>query len=346
MGLFDLFRSDLKKVALHGQALRSDNLKARRKAVQALSRIGHPASLEVLLGALKDPDDLVRLVAVGALEGCRSPEGVEVLIKGLQDEDPKVRAKAAELLGGRKDPAAGPALLKAIKDEHPKVRGAAAWALGELGGLEVVGPLAALLQDDQSPVRVRAARALGQLFESGVLDPSQPVVEEIIPALIAGLRDPGSFDAAGSVLRRIGLRAVPPLLAALTSGDLDLFNAAAWVVSHQFLEQGRERPPEFRDAFWGAAPFLLQMVEEAEILDGPKSFSKYVARAVNTLGCLGATQALPVLEKFRDRVAAKWAQVARGPGAGESPWSAASASPEVELKFIQSAIDHLKPDHP
>jgi HEAT repeat protein len=342
MGILDIFRSEAKKAASQGKALRSGTLKARRKAVQSLARIKNPAAAALLIQALSDEDDFVRMVAMGALEGARDPEWVEALLSGLKTGDAQVRSKVAAALGEIKDPRGAEALLQALDDEDRKVRGAASWALGQLGDPRAAGPLMGLLKDENSSVRIKAAHALGQLLDNGALKASDPVMEGAIPALIEGLKDNHTYDAVGDILRRLGLKAVPELLAALKSEDLELYNAAAWVIGHKFGVPEGEMEEALREALRPGAEYLMAIVEQAEMLDGPKSLSKYVARAVNTLGYLREPAAAPVLEHLLARVQAKEEKPPAESNRGEANLMAGSGGKEVEVSFIKSALDNIK----
>jgi HEAT repeat protein len=102
------------------EALRTGRPRARRAAANALIEIPDPRAIDVLVAALSDQDDLVRLnaaLALGEFQGRPELSGlVEPLTGALRDESPLVRAMAASALGRAKDPAAVPALVEALDD--------------------------------------------------------------------------------------------------------------------------------------------------------------------------------------------------------------------------------------
>jgi HEAT repeat protein len=119
------------------EALRSSNHKARRAAANALIEIPDPRTIEPLIAALGDPDELVRVnaaLALGELQGLPElPAIVEPLTRALRDPSPHVRAMAASALGRGKDPAAVPVLIEALDDQDGAVRAAARALLPTFG---------------------------------------------------------------------------------------------------------------------------------------------------------------------------------------------------------------------
>ena len=75
----------------------------RRKAIEALAELGDERDTPLLLRALKDSDDSVRLEAIYALEN-RSTAGSSSQLSGplseaMKDEDATVRQAAVRLFG-------------------------------------------------------------------------------------------------------------------------------------------------------------------------------------------------------------------------------------------------------
>jgi HEAT repeat protein len=110
-------------------ALRDGGVRARRAAANALIEIPDPRTIDALLAALDDPDELVRLnaaLALGELQGRPElPTIVEPLSRALRDPSPYVRAMAASALGRGKDPRAVGPLVGALDDDDAGVRAAA-----------------------------------------------------------------------------------------------------------------------------------------------------------------------------------------------------------------------------
>ena len=116
--------------------------------------------VKLLKELLKDEDAEVRRRAAEALGKIGDRRAVELLIEALRDGNPMVRIAAAEALGKIGDKRAVEPLIEALKDENAGVREAAAWALGEIGDKRAVEPLIEALKDEDEWVRLKAAWAL------------------------------------------------------------------------------------------------------------------------------------------------------------------------------------------
>jgi HEAT repeat protein/lysophospholipase L1-like esterase len=157
------------------------------------------ASLPVLLGALRQPDEGGQAAAARALGnlGPAAREAVPELMKLLERGTPRVRAATARALGNM-GPAAELAvheLMRRLDDAAPPVRAAAAWALGEIGPAAKAAllPLVNRLRDEDESVRLRAGESLGQV---------RPDTEEARQALVAIVEDvsaPGRAEAAAAL---------------------------------------------------------------------------------------------------------------------------------------------------
>ncbi len=156
---------------------------ARRAAV---AEAGHRGDVEVLRGALGDPDGGVRATALGGLRRAGALTGAD-LRTAVADADPVVRRRAAQevaALGGTDGTGPVPegvSLLGLLDDPDPTVVEVAAWATGERVPPEpgAVGRLAGLATDhDDALVREAAVAALG-----AVGDPAG------LAAVLAGTRD-------------------------------------------------------------------------------------------------------------------------------------------------------------
>ncbi len=183
----------------------------RRRAAEALGRLGDPSSVGRLVAALQDND--VRAHATGALIACGGTS-VEPLIPVLKDQNPDVRKAAAVALGAIKDARAVEALIAALED-HAACKGAAE-ALGSIGDPRAVGPIIASMHSHL--LREDAVAALRQIAE--------PAVEPLIRTLRG--RTGYKRITAAVTLGQIGdPRAVEPLLAALDDKDWDVRRSAA-----------------------------------------------------------------------------------------------------------------------
>jgi hypothetical protein len=115
------------------KALEDSDEYVRRKAAEALAKIGSETAIPGLLKALEDSDKYVRRKAVEALGNIGSETAIPGLLKALEDSDRYVRAKAVEALGNIGSETAIPGLLKALEDSDRYVRENAAFALAEIG---------------------------------------------------------------------------------------------------------------------------------------------------------------------------------------------------------------------
>ena len=113
-------------------ALGDEDDQVRLDVAVALRRIGSPGAAALTV-ALQSEDVLVRRGAALALAGVAgTPEMVGVLIKALADADEVVRLNGAVALRAAGSVAI-PALRQALLDENPLVRAGAAFALGKNG---------------------------------------------------------------------------------------------------------------------------------------------------------------------------------------------------------------------
>ena len=184
MEIFDkFFKPNIEKMI---RALDHKDEDVRRKAAEALGRIGDARAVEPLAKTLKDEDSSVRYCAGGALralplERIRNESAVAALTNALDHEDCKVRCNAAHALGRIGDKSAVPALIKALRDthmeyaddEHPDmgkfhpVSVAAADALGAIGDRSAVPALIEALKHSDRFVKDSAEEALIALGERG-----------------------------------------------------------------------------------------------------------------------------------------------------------------------------------
>ncbi len=155
-----------------------DSARVRRVAMMALSAIGE-IGLDVIEGAIGDPDPDVRRLAVMALGPVpRNQANTEFLLDGLADPSPRVRAEA--------------------------VRVYAAWALAA----QECPLLFSASRDDDLHVALTAI----DLLEQSCVERSQQ--EEILQRLVAGLVTAGPLDWHRGAHALVSLAAVSPDVAA------------------------------------------------------------------------------------------------------------------------------------
>jgi len=199
----------------------------RKRVAVILSNIGKPA-VEPLTRYLASWQGSVDPWLVELLESLKPAEGVDFLLKHLNEAEPAVRSAIAKALGAigieyKNEPGmvtvkAMEGLLELLRDLNPQVQVAAAVALGNLGREAAVNPLLDELKDDNPEVRKAAAVALGKIgttaagAELNRLANNDPVVEV--------------QEAARQALEQISERSVRSLLEALSSADMNEWEAA------------------------------------------------------------------------------------------------------------------------
>lgn len=112
--------------------LKNEDKLVRRKAAEALGKLGDSKAAEPLIQALKDEDWRVREKVVEALGKIKDPRAVEPLTQALKDEKAIVRQRAASALGNTGDERALEALTQAKEDRDVNVRSAARAALKKI----------------------------------------------------------------------------------------------------------------------------------------------------------------------------------------------------------------------
>jgi HEAT repeat protein len=176
--------------AIH-RALSMETLRVRTILLEVLGRIGKEASVPILLQALEDSHEEVRLAAAKALGQIRSSVSVDPLIRRLQDGFGHVRRAAASSLGAIGDPRAFLSLVELLKDPYPDVRMAASEAIVKIQGLpseEKIQWVQPLLKEDRDEVRVLTLQTLFHIAG-----------EKLLPLYIQSLRDPSWKVREGAV---------------------------------------------------------------------------------------------------------------------------------------------------
>ncbi len=160
-------------------------------AVDLAARAATPESTRIVVGALSDPDSVVRRTAAAAMSAIRAPAAVHALARSLSDPQADVRVEAVRALGLIDDDAVPAILIEALKDPEVMVRTTAADAL---------------LRWRSPAVARRLASALG---EADLRRPASDVLEKMGPAAVAPLievvtgSDPIAAAVAGGLLARI-----------------------------------------------------------------------------------------------------------------------------------------------
>ncbi len=155
----------------HLMALSRDaNLEVAMFAVQILSRIKDPSTVQALLPLLEHPDTNIAQAAVEALGAVRARDAVPGLIRLLR-ADLWLQFAAVAALGEIADARAVQPLIESIQNEmlaEPAVE-----ALGKIGSAEALPCLLSLLAgQDRLPLRDQVLRASAAILEARGAPPS------------------------------------------------------------------------------------------------------------------------------------------------------------------------------
>ncbi len=144
--------------ALTGCARGDANGGVRASAVAALGQQG-PAAATALVGALTDPDIIVRLAAPAALMNASPDDAAEVLSGMVNGEPTDLTLDAARVLAQHNDPRAASFIVDALGSPRPDIRAQAAVAAGVLPD-SAMARAAEHLADADPEVALRLAAVL------------------------------------------------------------------------------------------------------------------------------------------------------------------------------------------
>ena len=284
----------------------------RITALRSLSRLDHPAVLDLLARAIDDVDADVAACGLALLGQSQDSRAVDLLINALSsprlsasrvavyidqspqdlgamlsarlsDTNPVVRQWSATLLARYPDEPVAEKLAELTSDSDPRVRKAAIQTLGRVGGDDAVDCAVRLLTDSASFVRAYAARALGEL---GRTDQAERV------AALLGDGDWWVRLAARESLEMMGPEVWPVMIRCLEHRDKFVRNGAAEVVQNLgvldsliMLEAASDNPASAKVAMLrriasaGGARFTESLVERAGPVVGPR-----VRQLLDTMG--------------------------------------------------------------
>ncbi len=155
--------------------LQHDEIRVRREAIRALTKIGGKRAIKILLQTAVDDDQELRRQAILSLGAIRATAAVPTLLALLKQKDWSQRGidlkkDSIRALGEIRAPEAVPELLKIIKNKrwfhrklNDELRIAAAAALGDIGDEDTRGVLEKTTQDRTAAVARAAAQAIMQL---------------------------------------------------------------------------------------------------------------------------------------------------------------------------------------
>ena len=242
-----------------------------------------------LIRLLADPEARVRRRAAQALGRVGLSEAVEPLTKLLADADVEVRQMAAFALGLIGDATARPALLAALKDPDPVMQGRAAEALGNIGVRDDADAIAAMTRAHI------AAGALASIAPDDLTYPLAPPVEAARLGLYALVRLNAFAAVAATALDANG-RPVstwwPVAYALQRPGD-----ARATPALLALLETPGRYTAAFAARGLGVVKAMTAAAPLRQIVEHRRAHPAVVIQAVRALAAIGDRAAAPLFEK-------------------------------------------------
>jgi HEAT repeat protein len=167
-GLWALgFVVDARDVELLAAAATDADATVRSTAIDSIpDPANNDQAFRVLVRALTDLNEQVRVSAVNRLGYTGRADAVAPLIALATDRAPRVRYMLAYALGRLRSPEATPALLRLLHDPDRQVREHAADALGSVGAPAAVDALLELAADQDPQQRIQAAKALAKAVDA------------------------------------------------------------------------------------------------------------------------------------------------------------------------------------
>lgn len=145
--------------------LKQRRARDRVRALEALTKLSHPAAVQQIIKALSDKSPLVRSSAAEQLGMIGKKEAIKPLLRRLADSNSYVRSIAARSLGDLlvDQKSSPPALIKRLKDADELVRIDTAESLGAIGDRRSLPALWKAIHDASPLVRSYIAEAIGEL---------------------------------------------------------------------------------------------------------------------------------------------------------------------------------------
>jgi molecular chaperone DnaK (HSP70)/HEAT repeat protein len=128
------------------QALGDEDQRVRVSAVYGLCKLRSKDAYQLMLEVLPGADDSLLLAVAWGLSDCQDARAVPVLEIALQARDPAIREKALESLGETRAPEGIPAVRRAMGDPDLEVKYAATLSLVELAGKDCFVELAECIE--------------------------------------------------------------------------------------------------------------------------------------------------------------------------------------------------------
>jgi len=193
------------------------DITVRQSAITALGQIGDTRAFESLTkAALKDKHYSIRIASLDALTQF-GDDATETLTEALTQLNAKVRQKAARELGKLKATNAIDSLITALGDSEAAVRRSAVIALGEIGDAKAIPPLMEIIVSDITSISINAVDSIGKIG-------GRSAVRALIQIL--GYEVESVRKRATEALIRIGAPAVEYLIEALKVQNLTIRHQA------------------------------------------------------------------------------------------------------------------------
>jgi hypothetical protein len=146
------------------------NVEMRQAGAWALSNIGAPESIICLLAALDDEDENVRDWAIRGLRDMDDARALQGLADALHSSSPKEQTRMIRLVIERRSEVILRVIAELLSSESSDVRRTSAWALSVSPYLPAIPSLKMLLEDQDEQTRDYARVAL---IRSGEIDPTE-----------------------------------------------------------------------------------------------------------------------------------------------------------------------------
>lgn len=268
----------------------AENPEIRGAAVEALGRIGSPEVLPRLAECLRDharanyEEMRISDRARDALNKMGTPEAMAALEMARRagalapEPTPDIPERKRPQARAAQEPQRLPLpqALRGLSHSDWQVRFAAAQSLADYDDPRAVTGLIGALRDEDNQVRWAAVRSLER--HSG---------DSVIRALLYALRDKDYLvsDSAAEALGRMGARAVPGLIDALSDPSVDVRGAAIDAL-------GQIADP-------ASVPALIRCLNDNNRPN--REIARIADRAADVLERIGTPQALTALAAWRDR---------------------------------------------
>lgn len=155
------------KITFLKEALNDNHRAVRYTSVTFLKDLEHEQVEELLIYALCDSDEWVRVRAVEGLSRLDSPDVAEIFVKYLdQEENPKVKATLVKHLGLFQEDGLIPTIACYLEDEDARVRANAVEGLGFYPSERVLHIIKPFLEDDNPRIRANVALILSKTSDT------------------------------------------------------------------------------------------------------------------------------------------------------------------------------------